>query len=133
MRGSPELRASRNLLISSSWDFVFDFKLRMRKSMESGIFCFGDLYVARRASISRCSIVRHHRPGGTVRGAFEFQGPCSESQKHQWVPQIVGEKACDMASEMERHLVQIEDCSFWCVNVDDRSWWLYRKGPSGAG
>jgi len=80
--------------------------------MESGIFCFGDLYIARRDSISRYGVVRPDRLGGSVRGEFELQGPSSESQRHQRVPQIVAENARDMASEMETHLAEVEDCSF---------------------
>ena len=87
--------------------------------MESGIFCFGDLYVARRDSISRYGVVRPDRLGGAIPGEFELQDPSSESPKHRWVPQIVGENVRYMAGEMETHLAEIEDCSSLASNIDD--------------
>lgn len=81
--------------------------------MESGIFCFGDLYIARRDSISRYDVVNRYRIREKLRGAFGFQGLSSESQTHQSVLQAAGEKMDDMANEMDRHLRDTEECSFW--------------------
>ena len=47
------MRTSRNLRISSSCALVLSLRLRIKKSIDNGIFCFGDLCIARSDSISR--------------------------------------------------------------------------------